>query len=282
MVAMLTAENRQRLGSLRWILGQMERVLVAFSGGVDSALVLHVAHDVLGDDAVALTALSETFPPEELEQARLFADGLGVTHHLVESHELESEGYAANNGDRCYFCKSELFELAADRARLFGIPWIADGTIVDDLGDHRPGLVAATENLVRHPLVEAGFDKSAVRSVAQHLGIEVWAKPSFACLGSRFAVGTRVTEDRVRKIQRVESYLRTIGLTQFRARYHLLEGREMVRIEVDPGDFATVTQFHESIQEVCVAEGFEWVTLDLIGYRMGGAQARAQEVKTSA
>ena len=265
----LSAESLDRLDALRTLLKDMGRVLVAFSGGVDSALVLKVAHEVLGPDAIALTAISPTFPPEEQEEAVRFCEGLGVEHVLVDSQELEVEGYAANGGDRCYFCKSELFTLAQDRAKKMGVPFVLDGTILDDLGAHRPGLVAAGENEVRHPLVEAGMGKVHVREIARHFSLPVWSKPSFACLGSRFPVGTRVTLERVGHIQRVESYLRAIGLRQFRARFHRLEGEAMVRIEVDPAEFSKIVVVHDALVEVCNAEGFKWVTLDMAGYRTG-------------
>jgi uncharacterized protein len=258
----------ERLQTLRALLQTMDSVLVAYSGGVDSALVLKLAHEVLGPRAVALTAMSPTFPPEELAEARRFTRQLGVQHVEVDSKELEDEGYASNAGDRCYFCKSELFDLAQDRAKQLGLAWVADGTIVDDLGQHRPGLQAASEHAVRHPLVEAGLTKADVRSTAQGLGMTIWDKPSFACLGSRFSVGTRVTEDRVGRISRVESHLRVIGLKQFRARWHTIGEAEMVRIEVDVDQIALVAAsgVRESIVDVGKAEGFAWVTLDLVGY----------------
>jgi uncharacterized protein len=257
-----------RLVSLRQRFEEMGSVLVALSGGVDSALVMRVAHEVLADSAVAFTAISPTFPAEELLEAERMTRQLGIRHLLVDSNELESEGYARNAGDRCYFCKSELFELAKARARELGIAWVADGTIVDDLGDHRPGLKAATEHAVRHPLVEVGMDKSGVRAIAKALGLAVWSKPSFACLGSRFPVGTRVTENRVGRIGRIERHLRTVGLSQFRARWHTVDDAEVVRIEVDAADIEIVARsgLRDGIVDVCKAEGFKWVTLDLQGY----------------
>ncbi len=259
------------LDRLRAIFGEMGQVLVTFSGGVDSALVACVAGEVLGDRAVALTADSPTFPPEELAEARRIADALGLQHVIVDSTELEQEGYAQNAGNRCYFCKTELFSLARRTAQQLDIPWVADGTITDDLGDHRPGLQAAAEKAVRHPLVEAGFDKATVREAARRYGLTVWDKPAFACLGSRFPVGTRVTVTRIRQVQKVESYLRLLGLRQFRARWHELEGRPLVRLEVHPDELPRLVEagVRESIVEVCQAEGFAWVTLDLLGYQRG-------------
>lgn len=261
----------ERLQALRAIFQQMGRVLVTFSGGVDSALVLRVAQQVLGDQAVALTAVSPTFPPEELEETVRLATAWGVRHLLVDSAELEREGYANNAGDRCFFCKTELYELAQAQARALDIPWIADGTIRDDLGEHRPGLVAADRARVRHPLVEAGFDKGLVRAAAQALSVPIWDKPAFSCLGSRFPVGTRVTVARIRQVQRVETVLRTFGLRGFRARWHELEGRPMLRLELDPAEVGALAddELRRAVVEVAKAEGFSWVTLDLEGYKRG-------------
>jgi uncharacterized protein len=267
----LSAETAARLRTLRALLRSLGDVLVTFSGGVDSALVLRVAVDELGERALALTADSPTFPPEECAEARRFAASIGARHLVVAAHELEREGYARNSGDRCYFCKSELFDLARATAAARGIPHVLDGTIVDDLGGHRPGLKAAAEHAVRHPLVEAGFTKADVRAAARALGMPVWDKPSFACLGSRFAVGTRVTMERLGRIGRIETALRRLGFRQLRVRFHDIGGAELLRIEVDIADLPMLVApgVRDDVVRTCRAEGFAWITLDLEGYRTG-------------
>jgi uncharacterized protein len=279
----LSEDAVSALNRLEQCLVKMKSVVVAFSGGVDSALVLDVAHRVLGENARALTAISPTFPPEEQEIAIEFAQQRNVEHILLETNELEEEGYAKNDGRRCYFCKSELFSLAQVKAEEMGVPWVLDGTIMDDLGEHRPGLDAASENLVRHPLVEARFTKSLVREVAKYLGIHVWNKPSFACLGSRFAVGTTVTLERILQVQRVESTLRGLGFVQFRARWHEVDNEPLVRIELSGNEMMLMVQenIRQTVVETCKSEGFKWVTIDLMGYQRGSGSKLEETTQQS-
>lgn len=266
------------MDGLRRVLASYESVVVAFSGGVDSAVVARVAHELLGERSVALIGVSSTLPQEELDAARKTA--IEGRFPVVEAaaHELEREGYARNAGDRCYFCKTELFDIAEQERARRGFAVVADGTLLDDLGGHRPGLKAASEHAVRHPLVEAGLRKADVRAIALSLGMSVWDKPSFACLGSRFPVGTRVTDAKVRRVAAVESELRRLGLRQFRVRWHELPrgGADgsvdvLARIEVDATDFARVAEARDRLTVVCLAAGFTWVTLDLRPYGAGGA-----------
>ncbi len=258
--------------NLRALAGSGE-LIVTFSGGVDSALVLAAAVQALGDRAIALTAVSPTLPIEETEAAVALARELGARHELVDAHELENEAYAANTGDRCYHCKTELFDLARKAAIARGGAPVVDGTILDDLGDHRPGLRAAQEHGVHHPLVEVGFTKAEVRETAKALGIRAWDKPSFACLGSRFAPGTRVTLDRILRVARIESALRREGFRQFRVRYAPVGSEEHARIELAPAELPRMVQVgvRERVLQVVLAEGFARATLDLAGYVEKGA-----------
>jgi len=258
------------LQRLQEVVRDLGSVVVAYSGGVDSALVARVAHDELGQDfAVALTADSATFPAEEAAEARRFATESGLRHLVVDSRELLSEDYRRNDGSRCYHCKSELFRLAEGARVELGFSWVADGTVTDDLGDDRPGLRAAAEHRVRHPLVEAGLGKAEVRAIARQLGMSVWDKPSFACLGSRFPVGTRVTAAKLDRVARAEAALRALGFRQFRVRWHELPQGVLARIELDPADIPGLAApgFRERITQTCKEAGFHWVTLDLTGYR---------------
>jgi len=254
-----------QLAKLRGLLEAMPSVLVCFSGGIDSALVLRVAYDVLGDRALGLTALSPALPLSEREEAAAFARELGVPHALVDSHEIDDPNYVANPTNRCYFCKSELYTVARREALARGFTVVANGTNLDDLGDVRPGLVAATEGEVRSPLVEAGMTKADVRRVAQLLGMKIWDKPAAACLASRIPYGTSVTHQRLRQIDEAERGIKALGLRQVRVRLH----ETLARVEVGQPEIERAFSLRAEISAACKTAGFAFATLDLDGYRVG-------------
>lgn len=256
-----------KLRELERLLAELDTVLVAFSGGVDSALLLAVASRVLGERCTALTALSETLPEREWEDARALGEHLGVRHVTVRSNELEIEGYRTNPKDRCYHCKTELYSLCRAKADELGIATIVDGCNLDDLGDYRPGRLAAAEKGVRSPLIEARLTKADVRELSRRLGLPTWTKAAFACLGSRFPYGTEITAERLAQVDRCEQALRALGFPQMRARWH----DTVVRIEVPPADLPRLVtpDVRDALVAACKAAGFLYVAVDLQGYRMG-------------
>jgi len=258
---------RPKLDALRALFQGRDRWVVAFSGGVDSAFVLAVAVQELGDRVTALTAVSPTLPDEEREGCIALAKTLGATHLLVESDEMEVEGFFSNPTNRCYFCKSELYRVAWDEAERLAIGTVADGVNVDDLGDHRPGLIAAEERGIVHPLVEVGMTKADVRGAALGIGLQVWDKPAFACLSSRFPYGTEITPERLDRVGRVERLLNELGFRQYRVRFH----DELVRIEVRGVDLPrlVVDPVRSTVVDACKDAGFTYVTIDLQGFRSG-------------
>jgi len=228
--------------ALTQIIAGYRSALVCFSGGVDSTLLLRVAHDVLGDRCVALTAVSITMAASERAAAGELAAGIGARLEVVESHELERPGFAQNPTDRCYHCKAELLEIARPRADALALAEVLIGTNLDDLGDHRPGLAAANERGARHPLVEAGMTKADVRALSRNLGLPTWDKPQLACLSSRFPYGTEITAERLRQVDGFEDALRALGFRQLRVRYH----GDVARLEIDSHDMNRALEHRDS------------------------------------
>jgi uncharacterized protein len=268
---MVTSANvnasASRLDELRLHIRGLGSTLVCFSGGIDSALVLAVATEQLRERAVGLTAVSASLPETEKADAERLAQELKADVRFVESHEIDKPLYARNAEDRCFHCKTELYELAEQQRVRLGLKYIINGTNADDTADYRPGLAAAQKANVRSPLLELGLSKSDVRAAALALGLDVWDKPAAACLSSRIPYGTSVTKDRLRQIDKFETGLKVLGFRQVRVRWH----DQIARIEVALSELGMILEDRNREQILGLGRecGFHFITLDLAGYRMG-------------
>ncbi|MGB5636738.1 MAG: ATP-dependent sacrificial sulfur transferase LarE [Waterburya sp.] len=259
--------SHQKLEQLKSLFQNMEQALIAYSGGVDSTLVAKIAYDVLGDRALAITAVSPSLLPEELIDARTQAAQIGIYHELVETHEMDNSDYTSNPVNRCYFCKSELHDTLKPLALERGYPYVVDGINADDLQDYRPGIQAAKERGARSPLAEIGVSKAEVREISRSLGLAWWDKPAQPCLSSRFPYGEAITVIKLQRVGRAEVYLRQLGYDNLRVRS--LEDTAKIELPAEK-----ISQF---VQQVDLPElvktfqdlGFLYVTLDLEGYRSG-------------
>ncbi|WP_100397914.1 ATP-dependent sacrificial sulfur transferase LarE [Bacillus sp. FJAT-44742] len=267
-----------KLKKLQETLQEMGRVVVAFSGGIDSTFLLYVARDTLGkENVLAVTADSETFPQRELEDCRELAKKLDVKHEIISTSEFAIPGYTENKSDRCYLCRDNLFENLKPLLEQKNYSNIVFGLIADDMGEHRPGIIAAREHGVRGPLQEVELYKQEIRQLSREIGLPNWDKPSYACLASRISYQETITIKKLKMVDKAEEIIRDYGVRQVRVRMH----GEMARIEVMPEDMSLILKLHGTLQRELTELGFKYVTLDLAGYKSGSMNAVLENVKTT-
>ncbi len=264
---MRTDDMEKKLNDLKKYIADLNSLAVGFSGGVDSSFLLAVAHEVLNDRAIAVTAVDASIPERELEEAKAFCKERGIRHILCEVDPLSIDEYRNNTPDRCYFCKKGVFSNIRKIAEENGIECVAEGSNTDDMGDYRPGLRAVSELSVKSPLREAGLSKAEIRMLSKEMGLPTWSKPACACLASRFVYGEEITEEKLHMIDSAEQFLIEHGFFEERVRMH----GNIARIEVPPADIARIAaeDIRDAIYERFKSLGFMYVTLDLKGYRTG-------------
>jgi len=275
----VNAELQAKYDRLVEILRGLESVLVAFSGGVDSAFLARAARDALGEGALLVTADSETYPEAELAEAKRLAQLLGMRHLVIRTHELENPEYAKNPPNRCFFCKEELFSRLKPLAETEGVAHLVYGANLDDLGDHRPGMQAARLMGVRAPLIDAELTKAEIRELSRELGLPTWDKPSFACLSSRFPYGDQITAEKLRQVDAAEAFLRDLGFRQFRVRHH----DRLARLEIPLEEVPKLWEEgrHEKIAARFRELGYLYVAVDLQGFRSGSMNEMLKLLKKS-
>ncbi|MBQ6129780.1 MAG: ATP-dependent sacrificial sulfur transferase LarE [Lachnospiraceae bacterium] len=273
----LTIEQKDKLNELRKIIGELGSLAVGFSGGADSALLLAVAHEVLGERSLAVTAADASVPKREISEAKKFCEDRGIRHIMINTDPLSEESYRNNSSDRCYFCKRGIFSEIIKTAKENGIEYVAEGSNMDDLGDYRPGLKAIAELNVKSPLRDAGLNKSDIRMISKAMGLPTWNKPAYACLASRFVYGEQITEEKLHMIDRAEQFLIGLGFYEERVRMH----GDLARIEVAADDIPRLAseEVRNKIYEEFRNIGFLFVTLDMKGYRTGSMNATLDKDK---